>query len=465
MSLVSQLYLMTGTFTVLIALLAVLLWRKSGSIDYLFGAAALYFWSIHGAWGFVYDKTRDTTLFRYHYLEEALFEVSIDAYFAQSLTLYGIFCTTVLLTAFLLCNGRRAQGLPVVERVPINHDVVILSSVVAGLLGYALIANVFVEAVVLGQSGYQAVATQSIPYFTVHQLLGRYALFAALIGVCIWLTGRRNRFFRADLRARHIMLYPLLLLVLLAYMMLLGNKNELFTGFVLAGLFYVRCLERPPMAAMAALAVGLLAVVGSVDYLRNFAVLSGELAEVEASELAAETAKIVFSNEAFAAHMSMYGAISLDMQPSFGQGILALLLSVVPSFVWPDRPVGNYEYYATLVGAEEGRGYTIHHATSWFLDFGTPGVIIGGVLLGVIWSFLENRAADIRPGRSVGYVIGFAVVAAAFSAYFPAIIRAGVEVYKGVTYGAVLIPVGAIVVAYVAACWTQPAVRPVADTR
>ncbi len=60
--------------TVVIAILALTLYRRSGDLGVLVGTAALYYWSLFGAWYIVIDKTGHGFSGKsYHYLEYRCF--------------------------------------------------------------------------------------------------------------------------------------------------------------------------------------------------------------------------------------------------------------------------------------------------------------------------------------------------------------------------------------------------------
>ena len=94
---------------------------------------------------------------------------------------------------------------------------------------------------------------------------------------------------------------------------------------------------------------------------------------------------ILQSNEAFAAHFSLYGTLKFNVAPTIGWSVYSLAASIVPRMVWADRPEDVYPYYAEQVGVNPDQGYTLHHATGWYLNFGFTGIIAGGLFVG--WGF------------------------------------------------------------------------------
>ena len=96
------------------------------------------------------------------------------------------------------------------------------------------------------------------------------------------------------------------------------------------------------------------------------------------------------------------------------------------------------------MGAIQNQGYSLHHATGWYLNFGVAGVFLGGLVLGLVWAFCLNAHQRIRPGSGLLFRL-FAVIAPwLFVAYLPPLVRAGPEGYKGFLIEAVLIPVGTL---------------------
>ena len=115
--------------------------------------------------------------------------------------------------------------------------------------------------------------------------------------------------------------------------------------------------------------------------------------------------------------------------------------------IWPDRPPDIYYYYAQNVGAMDNQGYSLHHATGWYLNFGYPGVALGGILLGLAWAFCLS--ARYRIGSRTGFL--FCVYAQIapwlFAAHLAPLLRAGPEAYKGMLVEGVLIPLGVLALA------------------
>src|SRR5271155_3527981 len=84
--------------TVVIAALAFALYRKRRDYGVLVGVAALYYWSLYGAWYLVIDKTGGFSGMRYRYLEKKLFPITLNRDYMLTLALYAAFIILIELT-------------------------------------------------------------------------------------------------------------------------------------------------------------------------------------------------------------------------------------------------------------------------------------------------------------------------------------------------------------------------------
>jgi hypothetical protein len=436
--------LLTASLLVFLALCAAL-WRVTRSIPFLFGMAALYFWSHLGAWSIVTDRLGGDSQMHYHYLFDKIFPVYLDDCYTWTLVLYLLFIVVVATTVLL---SVRVSALPTerLQPIVISHDRVILFGGIAALVSYWIMVASLERAFELGKSAYfvTRLETENLGLFRIHQILNRVALIPTSVGLATLLTTGRCRFLAGTRRSRHFVGYAVVLGGMFCFCLVLGNKNELAFALFCGCLFYLVNSTRPRTWQLATCGAVLLACVGLIDLVRGSSM--DEIAtKVSVVELANSFTRIASSNEAFAAHISLYGAMIYDVPLTYGSSIYCFAASVVPRIFWPTRPDDIYYYYATNVGATaiaEGQGYTIHHATGWYLNFGIPGLVLGGVLLGRIWSALYNnlfRAA--RPAAATWWRIFCAVGFFTFTASIPSIVRAGPEIYKSVLVESFFVPV------------------------
>ena len=229
---------------------------------------------------------------------------------------------------------------------------------------------------------------------------------------------------------------------------ILGNKNETLMALIAGFLAYVASTERPHwMRAGLGAAVGVWFLY-TIDLFRGTPFSGLWKAVTERLSQANDVGRFVTSsNEAFAAHFSLYGVLAARTPVKFGYSFYSLAYSLVPRILWPDRPRDIYLYYSESVGTIQNQGYSLHHATGWYLNFGYAGVLLGGLVMGLVWAGCLN--AHRRWGGRRGLLLRlFAVIAPwTFVANMAPLVRAGPEGYKGFFIEAVLIPVGALAIA------------------
>jgi hypothetical protein len=143
----------------------------------------------------------------------------------------------------------------------------------------------------------------------------------------------------------------------------------------------------------------------------------------------------------------MYGALSQDIPLTYGSSLTSMLASTIPRFLWADRPVDIYSYFAESVHAVEGQGYTIHHAAGWYLNFGAIGLLFGAALMGWVWGRFYNSFSDVYARTSRLHYIFSSIAPWIFVAYIHAMMRAGPEVYKGLFLEGIFMPLTVLLLA------------------
>ena len=431
--------------TVVIGVLTAALYRLRREAGLVIGCVVLYYWSLFGAWSIIIDKTGGFSGKNYQYLEYKLFPVSLDADYRTTLGLYAGFVIVVQLTVLAALSRRRERPIP---RLILRHDPILAIGFLAALASFLIMRDKLTTAWALNTSAYFYTRSQTSEWFTLHQALNRVALIPTAIGVAMLAAGRRSRYFVNVLRRYTWPAYAVLLAAMGLFTFVLGNKNEVFTALLTGFLAYLASVRRPNWVR-----VGLAAVAGmwflyAIDFFRG-APLSGlQYAFSQRVEEATQVARFATSsNEAFAAHFSMYGVLATNTPPRFGYSLYSLICSAVPRVFWPDRPKDIYLYYSESVGAIQNQGYTLHHATGWYLNFGYAGVALGAVVLGLIWAGCLNAHQRIRPKSGLLFRLFATVAPWVFAAGLPPLIRAGPEGYKGFLIEGLLIPVGALLFA------------------
>lgn len=431
--------------TVVIGVLTAALYRLRREAGLVIGCVVLYYWSLFGAWSIIIDKTGGFSGKNYQYLEYKLFPVSLDADYRTALGLYAGFIIVVQLTVLAALSRRRERPIP---RLILRHDPILAIGFLAALASFLIMRDKLTTAWALNTSAYFYTRSQTSEWFTLHQALNRVALIPTAIGVAMLAAGRRSRYFVNVVRRYTWPAYAVLLAAMGLFTFVLGNKNEVFTALLTGFLAYLASVRRPNWVR-----VGLAAAAGmwflyAIDFFRG-APLSGlQYAFSQRVEEATQVARFATSsNEAFAAHFSMYGVLATNTPPKFGYSLYSLICSAVPRVFWPDRPKDIYLYYSESVGAIQNQGYSLHHATGWYLNFGYAGVALGAVVLGLIWAGCLNAHQRIRQKSGLLFRLFATLAPWVFAAGLPPLIRAGPEGYKGFLIEGLLIPVGALLFA------------------
>jgi hypothetical protein len=123
-------FVLQGALVATIAVITVILWLRTSSPSFLVAAGAMYYWSLHGAWGIIIDHSGGDSGLHYQYLEQDLFPIRLDSNYFWALSLYGFFIIVTLLTV-LVFSRRDVKGLrPNIEPVRVSPGVLLAISAV-----------------------------------------------------------------------------------------------------------------------------------------------------------------------------------------------------------------------------------------------------------------------------------------------------------------------------------------------
>lgn len=438
-------FTLLGVATLVIAALAAALYAQRRDAGLAVGIAALYYWSLYGAWWIVIDKTGGFSGQHYQYLESKMFPIALDRQYLLTLALYSGFIILLELTLLLGLSRRRERPIP---RLLLRHEAILFVGFAAALGSYLVIRDKLSLALAVNTSAYWYTRSQSDQWFTLHQVLNRVALIPPAIGMATLATGRQSRFFVNIAGPYTWAAYVLLAAAMGVFTFVLGNKNEVFTALLTGILAYVGSARRPRWWKAGLVMASGMWFLAAVDFFRATP-LSGIGAAVWARGQDSSDVGhfMTTSNEAFAAHFSLYGVLTAGTAPKFAYSLYSLACSVIPRVLWPERPRDIYLYYSENVGAIPNQGYSLHHATGWYLNFGYAGVALGAVGLGLIWTACLNARGRIRRRSGLLYRL-FAIIAPwVLVAGLPPLIRAGPEGYKGLIIESFLIPLGVLLAA------------------
>jgi hypothetical protein len=428
--------------TVMIAVLTCALYWRARDPGLIVGIAALYYWSLYGAWFIVIDKTGGFSGKNYHYLEQKLFPIALDTNYLVALGLYAGFIILIQITllAFVRRFNPHASG-----RLKLRHGPILALGFLAAAGSIWAMWDSLDTAFLRNLSAYHFTRTEPGRWFTLHQVLNRLALIPPAIGLAALIAGRNSRFFASVRRRYTLVAYLVLFGLMSGFTFVLGNKNEILAALVAGVLAYLDLSARPRIVRVMVLVATGLWFLYAIDYSRGVPVakLPAFLGE-HWGDTTGVANFVTSSNEAYGAHFSMYGVLETATEPRFGSSLYSLACSVVPRILWPERPRDIYLYYSESVAAIQDQGYSIHHATGWYLNFGYAGVALGAIVMGLVWAYCIDARRRIR--RSSGRLFRiFAIVAPwVFVANLPSLVRSGPEGYKGLAVDGFLLPMVAL---------------------
>jgi len=436
-----EFYLILGVATAVVSGLTVMMWHKTRCMAFPLGIAFMYFWTLYGGWRIVrsIDGTSDET----PYLFYKVVPIFLNSDYMMALLLYTLFIIVVQVTVlYLVAPKERMRASRLIE---ISHWRVAVMAAAAAVVGYLLIRNTLAEGAEENLSGYGSVRSAAL--FTIYQVLDHAAMTLVTVGLAVCVSGCEPRYLGGKGNPRFVLLPYLAVFGALLYLCVkTGNRTEAALAFALLVLFYSANAQRASKLLIVGAGVFGAATITAVKLIRD-----GFFSAANSVGLAdlwtAASNEVLRSTENVAAHLSMYGVLHKQLPLTYGSSFVSLLFSFVPRMVWPNRPAPIYDDYVLGMAAIDGQGYTIHHATGWYMNFGIAGVIIGAVLIGWIWAGLFNllyRKAEARTwfGQILS-AIGFWT----FTSTIPMLLRNGPEVYKEVIMDCLLIPTALIAIA------------------
>lgn len=455
-------YLVLAIVTLVIFFIGWKIWDRTKNIGFIIGLFFIYYWTLLGSWFLIYDsltgKGEEIGL-HYHYLFIKMFPVDLDKYYMLSIIYYSLFIISLELLILYLLPDKKNKIIYSKERIHINLTGLMVISIICVLLSSLIIYREIIYSLDKNVSIYHLSRNEDNPFFTLHQTLNQMAIVSLLLGFVCSLEPQKNKLIFATPSKFQFALYLPLLILVEVYFIFLGNKSNLLFAGIFCFLFYLINKNytfnlRHILFLFLILGVPLIIT----DTLRNYSIFSllegltgvsahdGSYADSNPDAditVANIIQSFLFSNELFSGHFSMYGVLMFDTPFTYGSSIISFVSSIIPRIFWSDRPASIYEYYADSVNAIPGQGYTINHATAWYLNFGILGIICGAIILGIIWvkvyKLLHSSEVNIINSR-IFRLVAF-VAFPSITAQIPKLIRTGPEGYKGVILDGIIIPV------------------------
>lgn len=418
------------TIFVMIATATILSRRYESNVGLFLSLFFIYFWSIHGSWGILDVENRDGG-YGFHYLFDKLFTVQPDRVYLMAIGYYCLFIVIFCLALIAIpIRGVHAPRLPrYLIRLRLRTLVIAIGILL--LLAVSRLYGAF------SRSLSENVAFYSLAGEAAGWSSGKKFLEAAItltyLSLALLASQKSAQLIAFERRPGALSGLVLVGLAAAVTLMaaLVGSKSMLLSAVVSGLVFYQ--LNKGAEGGRILLRLFMIGLVGAVimalvNVTRGLSV--DKLAEAFSAEGLRKAAQLLlFSNEAFGAHFSMYGVLLKDLQPSPGIAayfLVGTLLPFDPGYALPS----TYEYYATGVDADPNQGYSIHYATGAYLNFGILGIVFGAVLMAICFAklFQVSQLGFRSRNRLVqSFVIfGFAL----FVANVPLLLRGGLEAYR-----------------------------------
>lgn len=446
-------YLTLTVATLLIVILQYMTWKKSRNIYLPLATFFLYYWSLFGAWFIVYDQLNNngSSKIGVHYYDyfEKLFPIELNNDYLTSISYFALFIMAFQVTVFYMIKKPTFTEY-FSKRIHIRHQRLILISVLSIALSFFFIYQQMMEAAQHHESFYIFISHHNGKYYSLFQIFKSCSLLTAFGGLVIYLNGEKTNFFTGNSLRFGIINYMLLMLLVIFYSMILGSRHDLVFAGLFSLILYIINGKKIRIKDILIILLVLVLPVFLVELTRGVPILDylglnlgGAPSEEVKLKLSGQQALIslLLSNEIFAGHMSMYGAIHQHLPFTYGSSFSNLLSSMIPRFIKQDRPQDIYQYYITIAKNPGLQGFTINHATGWYLNFGRVGIILGGMALGAVISFASNTFERIKK-TSNHFIFCLKVLALpGIISFIPIFIRSGPEGYKSLVFEAILFPV------------------------
>jgi hypothetical protein len=136
------------------------------------------------------------------------------------------------------------------------------------------------------------------------------------------------------------------------------------------------------------------------------------------------------SVESFAAYAALPFMVAYGTPLLLGYSFYELMISFIPRFMAPFRSLVTVPYvmYAKAAGFWGSlRGYTMHHVSDWYFNFGVVGVLVGGLMIGFLMGKVEKKGYQLK---SPFWIVAFAMLCGAL----PSLLRSPIPGIRTIFY-------------------------------
>ncbi|MBI9037064.1 MAG: hypothetical protein JEY97_02950 [Bacteroidales bacterium] len=446
--------LLLSFLTLIIIFLGWKIWKKTKCNNYLFGFFLIYFWTLNGAWIFTIDQLTGAKGaeigISYYRIFEKLFPVQLDNNYFLTILYYGIFIILIQTVIWALSSNNKKINSNKIKPINISIKAFLILTIGLIILDLFIIYPDIKESITQSQSLYFQLNDSTNKFLTIYQLISKIIAFTSVFSLIIYFLEKTDNFFtfQKDKISSIVVISCLIFVVL--FFIFTGNKHDLLFSGIFGMLYMLRKITLNRIKNFVSFSFILLVLFISIDLSRGEQLFSSkntlqinnqtEISDEPKEDIQTRFKHFFFHNEMFYAHFSMYGVLSKNVPITYAKSFNYLAHSMIPRSIISERPENIYQYYANEVNAKKGQGYTIHHATAWYLNFGILGILLSAILLGGIWALLNNLF--FRSGFKNNFLKLFAILSPfLFVAFLPNLIRNGPEAFKGVFLESLLLPV------------------------
>lgn len=391
---------------------------------------------------------------------EKLFVVNFNFDYMLACSYYAIFIL-VFQYAYLFIirksiqknNIDFQQELTIPFKLEINPYVVLFISFSLILVSFFILKKEIFYAIANEKSIYLITRANKNPYYTIHQLANEFSILIPFIAYTFTILTADNKIVNIVNKKNTVSLLILACFVSSLYISMLGNRREILSGIVICTLISLNQYRHISYRRFAFIFLMVLTFFLSNTFFRS-TIISSKLNDVlhlESTEIVLKSdeefntkgiaGSVLFSNELFYAHFSMYGALHKKVPLTYGSSLVYLASSIIPRAIYPNRPPDIYTYYATEVDAVPGQIYTLHHATAWYLNFGFLGILLGALILAIIFAFAFHINNKTFKNNKTYFILFRILLPFLLCSQMVTFITAGPEAYKSLLLEGVIIPI------------------------
>jgi hypothetical protein len=457
-------YVLLLLFSFLIFRNAYKVWAITKDLTFPICTLIIFYFSLGGAFVLPLDEYigfKGSQL-GFHYLPifDKLFTVSFDKYYILSCIYYIAFILIfqygylITLKKIIVKNkGRVADNKEHI--LNINPYIVLLLTIGFIAISFIIIKDEIYYAIAHTESIYLVTRSAINPYFTIHQVANELCVLIPFVAFTFAIIKSEKMKIRINNNKLTFILLLLSCIISSLYLAFLGNRRETMSGLIICMLIcfnqfkYVNYKKFAIIFSLVFLLFALNIFFRSTYIpirLNKLLVLeksNNNLLIEKKEQFGAKemSSSIIFSNELFYAHFSMYGILKKDVPITYGSSFVYLGTSLIPRAFGVQRPADISDYYYQSVNAIPGQKYTINHVAAWYLNFGIIGIVLGACILAGLF-LLAYYFSNFKLNNNNKYLILLKhLMPFLLCAQMVTFITAGPEAYKSLIIEGMIIPI------------------------